>query len=180
MRYKLILTGGEHLIITEKQKEVVSPYMGKEVNIRLAVGNNEILSKSMKAILEIKEDSVANFDRKATDDQELWRRDCRKLSELPIDEKIQKDMNVRILPGLMISRAEYPQELLEDLELAIRNFYRQYPYYPRCPFFVWSPLIKQYITKLSNTTSSWWLYVQKNDDAISRFVEFDIRKATAR
>lgn len=171
MRYKLVLTGGDTLIISEDQKKMLSPYWGKDTDHRVSVGRSEIKTKSIKAILEINEENTAAIDKKATVDNTEWLMLCVKMAAATVEEKVERELFKRILPGFKLAKAKCSKELFKELTDVITEFFYRYPHYPRCPFWVYKGYIEDHILDSRKMVSSWWVYVQRNDDAIEQWVK---------
>lgn len=150
MTYNLVLVGNKTISITEEQKKKLDTLLlNKDEGERVVMlGNTTIKVSSIRGIFESNTVSYQPNDEKFQKELLEWDADCKRLSELPIEEKIERELRVRIFPEALISRSWIDtrvDEVYEQVKRVVTDFYIANPRYPRCPARYWFPIIKPYV-----------------------------------
>jgi hypothetical protein len=99
-------------------------------------------------------------------------------ANLPVKEKVTKELKYRILCGLRPDQREVFKKSFEEIKHRLFEFFEKNPEYPTCPFHIWRDLLP-----LDTGNLRFYSLVVGNDNAVSRWVhkegEFDASDNTA-
>ena len=150
MNYDLVLVGNKTISITEEMKNKLDALLldpaKKEDVIR--IGNTTIKASSIRGIFESTNISLQPNNERFQKDLLEWDADCRRLSELPVEEKINRELLTRVMPEPFLNRGwtdKKVDSVYEQIKKIITDFFTANPQYPRCPARYWFPVIKPYV-----------------------------------
>lgn len=189
MRFKLLLTGGKEVIIPKESKEEIEKALLHKIDTFITVEGELIKTSAIKAILKHDEQGVDPLSQQTREiEAKEWYARCLNNSKLTAEEKAQKELNIRILPGWRLAKLPENDPVLAEIYDVILNFFDKNPLYPRCPMKVWWSLVAdkiapereikiggQIIKKRSNPNvylGKWFNYIMRNDEAIENWVKY--------
>lgn len=173
MKYKIVLTGGKELVISEEQKTTVQQLWDQESYKIIDIDGELIKASSIRGIFKAYDvdnairttnDVISQIDRDFNDE-------CYLLARLTPKEKTDKEIETRILPGWKASGMSEDDPILADAYGTIINFFEENPQHPRCPAYVWWPIIRDKI-KEKPVVSRWFEIVHRHDIAIEEWVKY--------
>ncbi len=171
-KYKLLLTGGESFVIEEPEKQVVDLKLKSKDDAVVTIRGNTIKPSAIKAMIELSpEIKYGSFDQKMDEENQAWGKLCEEMSMASVQEKTDREMNTRILPGWRLCNRDEGDAVLSEAYAAILDFFTQNKNYPRCPSRVWWPLISGKL-KQKPFVSLWYEYVFRNDQMIEKWIKF--------
>lgn len=172
MKYKVLLIGNKEVIINESAKEKLEQVVRGGAETFVEIDGQYVKTSAIKAILKIGEEvsSTAFQDRNKVEMDE-WNKTCERMADLSIQEKTEKEMEVRVMPGWRLSKQDKDDPLLSDAYGAIVNFFEENPMYPRCPMKIWFPILRSKLQSKGDI-SRWFEMIARNDDAIERWIEY--------
>ena len=167
MKYKVVLTGGEVLVITPEQKRNLEEAI-KSSEAMVYVGNSLIRTNSIKGIFDISEDPVVKHGndsiKKINEDFDL---ELKIRSRLPALEKAKLDFTKRLFPGWKLSGgAETDPEMIE-LKKTLVSFFTSDPQWPYAPSDIWWPIISQ---RTNKDSSKYFEFVFRHDKEVRRWM----------
>lgn len=177
--YELVLVGGKTIRINEDEKKIVDAYIDQEGDTSLRFGGNTIKTKTIRGIFEVGADPVAGFDKVQQEDHKEWNAECENGSRMSIEDKVNREINVRIFPGISLSGGNPSTRRMEIVASWLRVFFETFPHYPRAPLRLWWELIDMELKRKNDQVSKWWLICGRNDEAIEKWVRFEKKAEVA-
>jgi hypothetical protein len=171
-KFRVSLIGDEFIEIDEVQKQAIDNFIALPKEKReefITVKNNKIRLSSIRTIVEIKDNVAEELNKKKwlLENQE-WNISCLKMSQLPIEEKVNKELNIRVTACGQVS---IPQEVLEKIKIKIQMFFERNPKMPRCPATIWIEDIKKYLGDCIYM-ARFYEAIGRNDTAIAQWAKF--------
>ena len=175
MNYDVILQGGKTLLISEGQKNELDKVLKdkSESFSTTVIGKNIIRVSMIKGIIESNSQSMIPNNTKQNAEYEKWVSECMRMSKDSVQEKIDREINIRILP--MFKKTIIDEQTLSILRQSMEAFFTSNTKYPRCPASIWIPILKKSIEiekgEGKNIGMGMFLeYVIRNDGAIYNWV----------
>lgn len=169
MNYDVVLIGNKTISITSDQKKILDEaLLDKEQNgnTSFMVGKNTIRLSSVKGIFESGTANFTPINESMNRKHEEWNRECEKMSNLPMKEKIDRELTIRILP--MFRKHTLDEVTIAVLRQTMEAFFTVHPKYPRCPSIFWWSIIKE---KVAKEEMRFMEFVISNDEAIEQWVK---------
>lgn len=169
MRYKIVLQSFNDFIVGQEEKERIEK-LWRDKDVDNITFNKNTFKKSMiKGIFKIDEE-IQNNQQIFEIDQK-FAEECSRMAKLPIDEKINKELTVRIFPSAFLDKGwiEHTQELEDKIRERVKLYFTKYPQMPRCPAKIWWELLKGSLEK-NTWTERFYNYVARNDNEIYRWI----------
>ena len=170
MTYDIILTGGKTLSVNQEQKNKLDvALLDKDANnnASFSLGNNTIRLSMVKAIIESVTESYKPLSDKQQRDNTEWDTLCATMAHAPIQEKIDTEINSRILP--MFWDITLDENTMAVLRQSIETFFVAHKNYPRCPSVIWWEIVKPF---METKQTLFMEYVIRNDGAIREYIKY--------
>ncbi|MDO8430387.1 MAG: hypothetical protein Q7S72_00130, partial [Candidatus Taylorbacteria bacterium] len=170
------VSGWDSLIVDDDQKKTMETAM-KAKDDTVSVGSNFIKTNTIKGIFPLKNDvSIDNGDYIRQINKDFWE-DCAKGSKLSLDEKITRELTIRIFPAEFLRRGwiKHSTELENGIKLRVRAYFNKYPYMPRCPAKIWWPLLKGAVMS-NEPIAKFHEFISRNDREIYEWAKYNAPK----
>lgn len=185
MIYELVLTGNKKIFINEKERnlllETEKENKKSMTDSWITLGKSRFKISMIKGIFYQEEEVRANKDVWALENRE-WGDLCTRMSKKSLEEKVNLELDNRILPGLKLNKINLNDEQLAVMTANIGMFFKENPSYPRCPMSVWwdfiaatiAPINEKTKKRISSTArmTNWWKYIKRNDEAIQEWIRY--------
>lgn len=185
MIYELVLTGNKKIFINENERNLLLETEKENkkslTDSWITLGKSRFKISMIKGIFAQEEEVRVNKDIWIKENKE-WGELCLKMSKRSLEEKVNLELDNRIIPGLKLNRIELNDEQLAVMTANIGMFFKQNPSFPRCPMNVWWDFIADTVTPMNDKTkkrirsqaqmTNWWKYIKRNDEAIQEWIKY--------
>jgi len=184
MKFELILQDNKKVILTKEEADSLTKELlnvAKDRQEIFKMGVNVFKRTAIKGIFPVSEDVADNKEAWTRENKE-WDDTCLKMSQYPVEQKVNIELESRIDPGLKFANIEMPIQLLEPMVANIRQFFIDNPKYPRCPMRVWWPFIRAKIAPINKKTNNrpnptisyakWFEVIARSDGAIEEWLKY--------
>ena len=190
MRYKLLFKGGKEVIINQGPKEEIEKLLFQKIDTFITVEGELVKTSDIKAILKHYEQGIDPLSAHLREQEnQAWHQTCLKNANRSAEEKSQKELDIRILPGWKMAKLPEDDPVLSDIYVLILNFFDKNPTYPCCPMRIWWPLVadkiapirrikvgETFVEKRSNPNvymGKWFDLVDRNDKAVESWIRWN-------
>lgn len=177
------------MIINQDAKKEIEKALLHGVDTFVTIEGELVKTSAIKAVLKGDDQGIDPLAEKTREDEaKEWYQRCLNNSKLTAEEKTQKELNIRILPGWKLAKLPENDPVLAEIYDAILAFFDKNPLYPRCPMKVWWSLVADKIApereiKVGETIvkkrgnpnvylGKWFTYIMRNDEAIENWVKY--------
>lgn len=171
MNFKVMLTGGNFIIVDETQKDILEPYFLSSQATVIKVGNNTVYTRDIKGIFEIENNTpsynknyIEDLNREFNDKMQFY------ADQLP-EEKAKREMRSRLLPGWTKSGGKREDPELRVVYEWILEFFVQNPQHPWCPVALWWDILRGSMRK-TNWSSKFYEYVMRHDSEVDKWLKW--------
>ncbi len=179
MKYELILQDNKKIILNEAEANIVEKGIFARQDI-FKIGLNLFKRSAIKGLFQIQEEVSDNKEQWLKDNVQ-WNEVITKKINLPLEDKITKELTERIFPGLKLNNIILTDDQIAIIEFNIRHFFENNKRYPCCPFKIWWPFIVDAIAPIDPVTkkqakpilSYWWKIIKINDNAIEEWLKYN-------
>lgn len=174
MTYDIVLTGNKIISVTEDQKKKLDSFLLEKEsgNLMVTIGKNTIRLSMVKGIFESGTANFVPMNAIAEQRHREWNEECKTMSTMSIQDKIDNEITVRILP--MFQKKTVDEVTIAVLRQTMEAFFTVHPDYPRCPSRIWWGIIKE---KVEDWGTKWMEFVIRSDGAVEDYVTYR-RKTT--
>lgn len=174
MPYKVVIQGQKELIITDVERDILLPIWQEKSMPIVTIGKTTIAVNSIRGIFDISQPKNVANDEEWRKNQNEWDVMCKQQSDMDLDLKVSRELEIRILPiyAKMMKKplSEY-ESLYREMKAGIADFFQANPRWPRCPAWVWWPFLDPTL-RLRSPFTRYFDYIRRNDDEIAKWCKF--------
>ncbi len=170
-KYTIVLTGGKALEVDKERKLAIEEIWRNKSERLINIDGNTISAAMIRGIFEKNVEDVTQSNAKFQHMHDEFEGDCKRLSLLSNEEKVQREMDTRIFPEALI-RIGWIQEgvnaVYEEIKQTLKDFFVANPKFPRCPARFWFPILRPYV---SESVAEFYKVVGRNDEEVLKWAK---------
>jgi hypothetical protein len=170
-KYTIVLTGGKALEVDKERRDFIEQVWKNKSERLISIDGNTISAAMIRGIFEKDVEDLSGSTAHFRALHEAFEEDCKQLSNLPMEEKIKRELETRVFPSALMALGWIMKDVdtvYENIKKTIHDFFVANPKYPRCPARFWFPTLKPYVNP---SVSEFYKVVGRNDEEIQNWTK---------